>query len=100
MKTKTLATLVIAAFATVACTNNKTMESGIKLENLDTKAVRSPTSIHALAASTSWPRITASSCARSSQASQRLRMRPALWHRRLATFTIWLWTALHATNVA
>ncbi len=39
MKTKTLATLVIAAFATVACTNNKTMESGIKLENLDTKAV-------------------------------------------------------------
>ncbi len=39
MKTKTLATLVIAAFATVACTNNKTMESGIKLENLDTTAV-------------------------------------------------------------
>ncbi|MBR3984940.1 MAG: M13 family metallopeptidase [Bacteroidaceae bacterium] len=39
MKTKTLATLVIAAFATMACTNNKTMESGIKLENLDTTAV-------------------------------------------------------------
>ena len=39
MKTKTLATLVIAAFATVTCTNNKTMESGIKLENLDTTAV-------------------------------------------------------------
>lgn len=39
MKTKTLATWAIAALATVACTNNKTMESGIKLENLDTTAV-------------------------------------------------------------
>lgn len=29
----------MAALATVACTNNKTMESGIKLENLDTTAV-------------------------------------------------------------
>ena len=39
MKTKTLATWAMAALATVACTNNKTMESGIKLENLDTTAV-------------------------------------------------------------
>ena len=40
MKTKTLATWAIAALATVPCTNNnKTMESGIKLENLDTTAV-------------------------------------------------------------
>ena len=39
MKTKTLAALAVAAFATVACTNNKTMESGIRLENLDTTAV-------------------------------------------------------------
>jgi len=30
----------MAALATVACTNNKTMESGIKLENLDTTAYR------------------------------------------------------------
>ena len=29
----------MAALATVACTNNKTMESGIRLENLDTTAV-------------------------------------------------------------
>ncbi len=29
----------MAALTTVACTNNKTMESGIKLENLDTTAV-------------------------------------------------------------
>ena len=29
----------MAALATVACTNNKTMETGIKLENLDTTAV-------------------------------------------------------------
>ena len=29
----------MVALATVACTNNKTMESGIKLENLDTTAV-------------------------------------------------------------
>ena len=29
----------MAALATVACTNNKSMESGIKLENLDTTAV-------------------------------------------------------------
>jgi len=40
MKTKTLATWAMAALATVACTNNKTMESGIKLENLDTTAYR------------------------------------------------------------
>lgn len=39
MKTKTLATWAMAALTTVACTNNKTMESGIKLENLDTTAV-------------------------------------------------------------
>lgn len=39
MKTKTLATWAMAALATVACTNNKSMESGIKLENLDTTAV-------------------------------------------------------------
>ena len=39
MKTKTLATWAVAALATVACTNNKTMESGIRLENLDTTAV-------------------------------------------------------------
>ena len=39
MKTKTLATWAMAALATVACTNNKTMETGIKLENLDTTAV-------------------------------------------------------------
>ena len=39
MKLKTFATLAVAAFATVACTNNKTMESGIRLENLDTTAV-------------------------------------------------------------
>ena len=39
MKAKTLATWAMAALATVACTNNKTMESGIKLENLDTTAV-------------------------------------------------------------
>ena len=39
MKINTLATLAVAAFATVACTNNKTMESGIRLENLDTTAV-------------------------------------------------------------
>ncbi len=39
MKTKTLATWAMVALATVACTNNKTMESGIKLENLDTTAV-------------------------------------------------------------
>ena len=39
MKTKTLATWTMAALATVACTNNKTMESGIRLENLDTTIV-------------------------------------------------------------
>ena len=39
MKTKTLATWAMAALATVACTNNKTMESGIRLENLDTTIV-------------------------------------------------------------
>ena len=39
MKTKTLATLAVAALTTVACTNNKTMESGIRLENLDTTVV-------------------------------------------------------------
>ena len=39
MKTKTLATWAMAALTTVACTNNKTMGSGIKLENLDTTAV-------------------------------------------------------------
>ena len=31
--------MAVAALATVACTNNKTMESGIRLENLDTTAV-------------------------------------------------------------
>ena len=39
MKSKTLLTWAVAALATVACTNNKTMESGIRLENLDTTAV-------------------------------------------------------------
>ena len=39
MNKKTLATWAMAALTTVACTNNKTMESGIKLENLDTTAV-------------------------------------------------------------
>lgn len=39
MKTKQLAIWTMAAFTAVACTNNKTMESGIKLENLDTTAV-------------------------------------------------------------
>ena len=38
MKTKTLATLAVAALATVACTN-KSMESGIRPENLDTTAI-------------------------------------------------------------
>ena len=38
MKLKTLATLAMAAFATVACTN-KSMESGIRPENLDTTIV-------------------------------------------------------------
>ena len=39
MKIKTLATLAVAALTAAACTNNKTMESGIRLENLDTTAV-------------------------------------------------------------
>ena len=39
MKLKTFGALAVAALATVACTNNKTMESGIRLENLDTTAV-------------------------------------------------------------
>ena len=39
MKLKTLGAWAVAALATVACTNNKTMESGIRLENLDTTAV-------------------------------------------------------------
>ena len=39
MKTKTLSTLAVAALVTVACTNNKTMESGIRLENLDTTVI-------------------------------------------------------------
>ena len=39
MKIKNLATWAVAALTTVACTNNKTMESGIRLENLDTTAV-------------------------------------------------------------
>ena len=39
MKTKTLATLAVAALATVACTNNKSMESGIRPENLDTTVI-------------------------------------------------------------
>ena len=39
MKLKSLAAFTMAAFAMVACTNNKTMESGIRLENLDTTAV-------------------------------------------------------------
>lgn len=39
MKFKTIATLAVAAFATTACTNNKSMESGIRLENLDTTVV-------------------------------------------------------------
>ena len=39
MNKKTLATLAVAAFATVACTNEKSMESGIRPENLDTTVV-------------------------------------------------------------
>ena len=39
MTTKTLATLAVAALTTVACTNNKSMESGIRPENLDTTAI-------------------------------------------------------------
>ena len=39
MDNKTLATLAVAALTTVACTNDKSMESGIRPENLDTTAI-------------------------------------------------------------
>ena len=39
MNKKTLATLAVAALTTVACTNDKSMESGIRPENLDTTAI-------------------------------------------------------------
>ena len=39
MNKKTLATLAVAALATVACTNDKSMQSGIRPENLDTTAI-------------------------------------------------------------
>ena len=39
MTTKTLATWALAALTAVACTNNKSMESGIRPENLDTTAI-------------------------------------------------------------